>query len=393
MPKLGLVLTGGGARAAYQVGVLNAVADILPDRRAAFPIISGMSAGAINGAVLAAEHHDFRSAVTKLRCVWEGLQPDMVYRTGAASLVRRGIKLIRELTTSGLATRRPTTHLLNTQPLHDLIDRNVDFDMLAAHVRSGALHGVSFTATNYNTGSTLTFFDAHPDIQPWIRNTRLSRRARLTSDHVMASAAIPFFFPPVRLGQSYFGDGCIRGVSPLSPAIHLGAEKILAVELRCASSDQHVLERNNRPMERISLVNIAGVMLNALFQDSLEVDLERVERINRTVRLLHRRGQKDPDGLREIPVLAIRPSRDLGCLAYEELGHFPAALRYLLHGIGATNDKGRDLLSYLAFEYRYVRQVIRLGYDDAMARADELRDFLQDDDCRSETQLRPASGQ
>jgi NTE family protein len=168
MTKLGLVLTGGGARAAYQVGVLSAVSEIVPEGRCVFSIISGISAGAINGAVLAAAHHDFRGAVGKLRCVWQHLRPDMVYRASTGPLLWGGVKLVRELAMGGRATRQPTTHLLDTEPLYDLIAREVDFDAIAAHVRSGALHGVSITATNYGSGSTVTFYDGEPSIRPWV---------------------------------------------------------------------------------------------------------------------------------------------------------------------------------------------------------------------------------
>lgn len=379
--KIGLVLTGGGARAAYQAGVLKGIAEIIaPQSDDAFPfrIIAGVSAGAINSVVLAASTGSFSEAVARLCQLWSELDADQVIRADFATLSALGLRWLRDLSMGGLLGKSRSTHLLDTRPLRGFLAEHINFKSIRNNLRGGKLHGLAVSATNYLTGTTITFFEGAPEIQPWIRSTRIGQRTELTLEYVLASAAIPVFFQPMQINGAYYGDGCIRLTAPLSPAIHLGAEQILAIGIRYQRSDEMTVELNQRgSMPEISLVDIAGVMLNAAFLDALESDVERMQRINRTVARLKKghRGQGSYE-LREIPLLALRPSQDLGTLASEQFERFPNMLRYLLKGIGASDEKGWDLLSYLAFDQAYTGRLIELGYADALAQREAIDLFF-----------------
>jgi NTE family protein len=375
---VGLVLTGGGARAAYQVGVVRALAEIVPDETTPFDVIAGISAGAINGVVLATGAEDFSRATERLRATWASLTPDRIYRTGAFRLAGIGSRWLRDLSTGGLVGKTGINYLLDPAPLHELVETEIPIGRMRRHLRSGRLRGLAVSATNYHTGAGVTFFEGAADIQPWSRSTRVGIRARIGVAHVMASAAIPVFFPPVALDGSFYGDGCVRMHYPMSPAIHLGADRILAVSQRhlptpgATAADEARSKTSALPMSEI-----AGVLLNAVFLDSLDSDVERLERINQTLALVPPELHGGDLDLRHIPALVIRPSVDLGKLAADEYQRFPAMLRYLLKGIGATGQAGEDLLSYLAFEPVYVQRVMELGYADALARRDEIAEFFR----------------
>jgi len=379
--RVGLVLTGGGARAAYQVGALRAVADILPPGPFPFQVVAGISAGAINGVVVACAAHDLGQGVEALRQTWASLTPDRIFRTGAIKLASIGSRWIRDLSGGGLLGGHSINYLLDSAPLRAMLAERLPFARLRRHLRSGRLRGVAVSATSYRTGAGVSWFEGAADIQPWSRSSRGGERTRLTLDHVMASAAIPVFFPPVKVGEGFYGDGCVRMVYPMSPAIHMGAQRILAISVRHGRDQpgQGDAPAGDTP----PLSQIAGVLLNAVFLDSLDVDLERLERINRTLSYVpnERIASRELE-LRTIPVLALRPSVDLGTLAADEYHRFPGMLRYLLKGIGATEDSGTDLLSYLAFEPVYIGRAMELGYQDTMARKDEVEAFFRDEPTR-----------
>jgi NTE family protein len=382
MGRIGLVLTGGGARAAYQAGVLKGIAEITADMLDGvwpFPVLVGSSAGAVNSTYLAAQRgHPFGKAAAELCRLWQALRTERIIRTDLASLSGLALSWLRDLSLGGLLGESRSTHLLDTRPLRDFLKTQLDFQAIADHLKNDRLYGMAVSATNYQTGTTVIFFDGAPAIQPWIRSTRVAQRTELTLRHVMASAAIPIFFQPVRLNGSYYGDGCVRLNTPLSPAIHLGADRILVIGIRYRRSDELTAQLNQQgDMSGISLVDIAGVMLNAAFLDALELDMERLRRINQTVGLLSDEAREQhPHRLRQIPLLAIQPSRDLGTLASEQFEHFSPMLRYLLKGIGASKKKGWDLLSYLAFDEAYTSQLIELGHQDALTQRAEIRSFF-----------------
>lgn len=379
--NVGLVLTGGGARAAYQAGVLRGVAEITADHSdsdSPFNILAGTSAGAINSVLLASRANNFPECIDFICKLWSELHTEQVVRSDIASLSSLGIRWIRDLSLGGMLGQSRSTYLLDSQPLRDFLGGKIDFSSVKANLIDGTLRGVAVSATNYGTGSAVTFFDGVPEIQPWSRSFRLGQRTDLTLDHVLASSAIPIFFRPVRLYDSFYGDGCVRLTTPLSPAIHMGADRILAIGVRYQRPEHMMLELNQHgSMSQISLVDIAGVMLNAAFLDALDADIERLRRINITVSMLSEEArQQHPYKLRHIPLLAIRPSEDLGTLASEQFQRFPAMLRYLLKGIGASTEKGWDLLSYLAFDEAYTRRLIDLGHADALAQREQIEHFL-----------------
>jgi len=372
----GLVLTGGGARAAYQVGVLQALAEIAPAGQIPFDVLAGISAGAINGVALAAGAEDFRDAVKRLSDTWSTLTPDRIFRTGALKLASIGSRWLRDLSAGGLIGKSSINYLLDSSPLRQLLRREIPIRRMRRQLRAGRLRAVAISATNYHTGVGVTFFEGASDVQPWLRSTRMGIRQRITTEHVMASAAIPVFFPPVALHGSFYGDGCVRMTYPMSPAIHLGAERIVAVSVRHLRTPEETLAREAvAQTDQMPLSEIAGVLLNAVFLDSVDSDFERLNRMNRTLALVPPEKRDRAEG-RPIPALVLRPSLDLGKLAVGEYERFPGMLRYLLRGIGAAGHSGEDLLSYLAFEPNYVRRVMELGYSDSMARRDEIEEFL-----------------
>lgn len=376
--KRGLVLTGGGARAAYQAGVLRAISDIYDGKTCPFGILAGVSAGAINAVFLAAYAQDFKSGCEALWNIWAKIQTNRVFFTGALSLGRISLNWMTQLSMGGLVKGHRASYLLDTAPLRELLQSTVNFDLIKENISAGVLDGLAVSATNYLSGTVVSFFEGSPQALPWQRSTRIGKRAPITVEHVMASAAIPIFFPPVRLQGSYFGDGCIRFGSPLSPAIHLGADKVMAIGIRHNRSEQKTLELNQMEIqEPLALADIVGVLLNAVFLDSLDTDVERMERINNTVALVpvEKHGEI-PSHLRKIPILAVRPSTDLGNLAARFFHEFPSTIRYLLRGIGASDEKGSDLLSYLAFDGSFTAPLLELGYKDAMARKDDIKKFL-----------------
>ena len=377
MAHTGLVLTGGGARAAYQVGALQALAEIAPPGKIPFDIIAGISAGAINGVALATGAEDFQDAVRRLSATWSTLNQDRIFRTGALRLASIGGRWIRDLSAGGLVGRTDgINYLLDSSPLRSLVSTEIPIARMRRHLRAGRLRAVAVSATNYHTGVGVTFFEGAGDIQPWTRSTRMGIRQRITVDHVMASSAIPVFFPPVALGGSFYGDGCVRMTYPMSPAIHLGADRIVAVSVRYLRTPEETLAHETiEGTDRMPLSEIAGVLLNAVFLDSVDSDFERLNRMNQTLALIPRERLEKLE-VRPLPALVLRPSQDLGKLASDEYDRFPVMLRYLLRGIGASGHAGEDLLSYLAFEPTYVRRVMDLGYEDTIMRRDEIADFL-----------------
>ena len=372
--NLGLVLTGGGARAAYQVGALRALAELFGNGPLPFQVVTGVSAGAINGSSLAAEADDFAGAVKHLADTWLALTPERVYRTDALSLVSIGSGWFRGLTAGGTHPPRRYNHLLDTTPLRELLGREIRFERIRENVELGLLRGMAISATNYETGTSVTFFDGQPELEPWARSRRMGVKTDITLDQVMASAAIPIFFPPVQIGGSWYGDGGVRLTAPMSPALHLGADRVLVIGIRHPRTAAETLELNaTAARDDLPLSEILGVLMNAVFLDSLEPDIERVERVSDMLDSI----QRPPDShLRPVRILLLQPSQDLAVLASDQVMRFPRSLRFLLKGLGVSQKGGSDLLSYLAFEQQYIERLVTLGYDDTRARFEEIREFV-----------------
>jgi NTE family protein len=377
--NLGLVLTGGGARAAYQVGVIQAIADFSPSKETPFNIITGVSTGAINGSYLMSHADNFKLSAQGLWDLWLNIHSDNVFRVDTMTMASLGTKWLGMLGAGGLlGKKKRINHLLDTGPLRELLTRELKLERLPEYFEKKILRGVSFSATNYQTGTSISFYDGIDDITPWVRSTRLGVRTPLSVEHVLASCAIPIFFSPIKINGSYYGDGCIKLNSPLSPAIHLGADKIIAIGIRHPKTNYEVVHLNNQPAKsKVTIAEISGTILNSVFLDSLETDIERTERINSTIALMsHKHLAKMTSKLRQIPVLALRPSQDLGELAIGTLHEFPSIIRFLLRGLGAKENKGWDLLSYLAFERTYTNQLIELGYLDTLQKKNLILEFI-----------------
>jgi NTE family protein len=377
MAELGLVLTGGGARGAYQVGVLKALADLLPSGPLPFRVLTGTSAGAINTLCLASDADDFGGAVAHLERAWLSLTPEQVYRTDFPSLSTLALRWFGALAGGGGSHEAGVNHLLDAAPLRDFLLRQINVDRMPRHFRSGVLKAVGLTATHYLTNTAITFFEGAEGLKPWVRAYREGRREMLTVDHVMASSAIPVFFPPVRLDGAFYGDGCVRLTVPLSPAIHLGAERLVAVSVRHIPSDAEtarVTPHDGSHEESLSVAQVSGVLLDAVFLDAIEADVERLTRINATLELIP--GGRS-ENLKRLPALLLKPSESLGQLAVDQHRRFPAMLRYMLGGIGAGDGRGKEIFSYLAFEREYIARLIDLGLRDTLARKDEVLDFVR----------------
>lgn len=380
-PTRALVLSGGGARAAYQAGLLKALSDLLDGegfKGQAFRVFTGESAGAINVSLLASYADDFAKGASELWDCWHDLEMHDILATDASALLANAARWAAELSLGGVFSKKKAVFLLDNSPLRDFLKPKIQFGRIKDLLHDNQLQGLGISVTNYATGSAITFYSSSEGVEGWSRSHRLGLPSELNLEHVMASTAIPILFPPVRIGQSYYGDGSVRLKAPLSPAIHLGAEAILAVGLRYFRTPQQTLEINESwKMPTISVADMAGVLLNAGFLDNLDGDLERLERINNTLKLIPKDKHRDlPNELRPIRTLAMRPSEDLGQLAAENTENFSAMLRFLLKGLGSTKGSGADLVSYLAFDKGYTRKLLQLGYADGQARKKELLGFF-----------------
>lgn len=369
----GLILSGGGARAAYQVGVLKAVSDLLPPGSPTpFQILCGTSAGAINAAALASYAHRFRAGVRGLEAVWRDFRACDVYRTGFGHLSLNAGRWLGALFLGGLGVRRPES-LLDNSPLEELIERTIRFGRIRQAVDSGMLRALSVTASCYRQGESVAFYQGAPELSPWRRARRSGQPAVIDRRHLMASAAIPGIFPPVKLGGRWYGDGAVRQIAPISPALHLGARRVLVIGVSASPTPG-----GNGDDTAPSLADVAGHVFNSAFIDSLESDLERLERINNTLELLPL-GQHGSEALalRPVEAFVIRPSVSPAALA-SRFGHeLPASMRFFLRGTGASRDGGESvILSYLLFERGYCRALMDLGYHDALRREPQLRRFL-----------------
>ena len=359
-----LVLPGAGARGAYQVGVLKAVASLLPKNSPnPFAVITGASAGAINAAVLAGRAGNFERAIRDMERVWANFHAGQVYRTDAWTMLKTSLHWLAALMFGGLGVANPTS-LLDSSPLRALLTRDVRFGGIARAIARGNLEALAVTASGYTSARSVTFFQGRPSLRPWTRVRRVGRAEQITIDHLMASAAVPFVFPPVRIGGEYFGDGSMRHRAPLSPAIHLGADRMLVIGVR-----------DERPDPEPTLAHLAGYMLDTLFMDGLYTDLERLSNLNRVIA----RAGKTLDNVRPLHTLVIVPKDDVRAVAVRHAHELPRAVRLLLAGLGATNRSGMQLVSYLLFESGFTRELIDMGFRDAMEMEDEIRTFVYDE--------------
>ncbi len=369
--KLGLVLPGGGARGAYQVGALKAIGELLVTNHNPFQVISGASVGAITAALLAANAERFKVGVKRLVKFWSDLHCEDVYSTDFASISLRGAHWVVSLTpVAALGIPNPRS-LLDNSPLREMLERRINFNRIDTAIRNDALRAVSVTASSYERSRAVTFYQGTPEIKPWKRSRREGQPTELSIDHIMASIALPFIFPAQKIGSEYFGDGSLRLTSPLSPAIHTGADKILVISSRDSRPDSEPAERD---IEYPSLGAVGGTMLDIIFMDNVDADIERARRIDHTLSLIPPE-QQNKTPLRDIDIFTLEPSRDLRDIAREHAHAMPWTMRMLMRRLGLWGHDWR-LPSFLMFEPEYCCALIELGYADTMARSEEVLEFF-----------------
>lgn len=370
--RTALVLSGGGARGAYQAGALAGLVEIgcLAPDRSNIGLFVGSSAGAINVGLLAATADRCAEGVARLVDVWRGLTAERVFRTDVVSLGSIGLRWVRDLTFGGLVGRVTGKALLDTAPLRHLIEQEFQGGRIAANLASGALRGVAVAATDLYSGSGVLFVEGADDLPLWTRTHWSIERAVLGVDHFMASSAIPVFFPSVEMGSRHFADGCIRNTAPLAPAIQLGADRIVAIGVRGAPAPS-LDDGRRRPTPTIA--QVAGVLLDAVLIDAIEADIEHSTRVNSSV--IRWGGGDVPGDFREIDVLWLRPSKSIGAIAGELADHIPAIVRYLLRGLG-SDEATRDLASYLLFDTTFCGRLLELGRNDVLAARAEIERFF-----------------
>lgn len=371
--KNALVLTGGGARAAYQVGVLSAISKFVPRNHAIpFPILCGTSAGAINSTALGCYASCFQLGVKKLEWMWKHLDTSKIYHNDTQGVFGHIGKGILATFQADYANKLPRS-LLNSAPLRHLLNSVMNFKRIDNNILRGYLSAASVTASSYGTGNSISFFQANDNIAPWVRAKRCGQATQLNTEHLMASASIPLVFPSVKIKNQHFGDGSVHQLSPLSPAIHLGAKRIFVIGVEQPKEPLHINENNPHPPTGAT---IAGHLLDSIFADTMNSDLERMTRINETLKLIPKEKKERVEGLKHIDSFIINPSHDFNAIAMNYYHDLPLPVRLLLRSAGISNDSESSIISYLLFEKNFCTELIKLGFEDAMEQEAQIKDFL-----------------
>lgn len=373
--KVGLIMPGGGARAAYQVGVLKGLAEITKHKyETPFPILCGTSAGALNAVALASYEGDLQQSCKSLENLWSELQCDHVYRSDWLGMLRNVWRLLLSLVNAGVAIGRPVA-LLDNRPLKQLLGDKIDFSGISRNLQSGKLDAICVTAMNYTEGISVSFYQGGPNNADWQRSKRQGIPTPLQLRHLLASTAIPTIFPPQRIGRHYYGDGALRQLTPISPALHLGAEKVLIIS---TSGHMQNYEKAYKRVHSPAFGQVVGHLMNSAFIDSLETDIERLERTNELLELspntvVNQEGRT----LRPIDIQIISPSEDIDVLAEKYAADLPSSIRTLMRITGTSSgDGGVNVASYLLFTEKFCQYLLELGYKDAHAQADSVLTFL-----------------
>lgn len=386
----GLILPGGGARNAYQAGVLKAIADMLPeDAKNPFQVISGSSSGALNAVLLASSANRFQEGVDRLWGIWSNFHVGKVFKVDSWTAIKSAFGWGANFLLGGL-TRQPRS-VLDNSPLRELLERHIRFARIQQAIDSGDLRAVSITASGYSSGLSVAYYQGSKDLVPWLRTRRTGISTELTINHLMASSAIPVLFPAVKLRNEYFGDGSMRQTAPLSPALHMGANRLLIIGVRNTSQDPQ--PDDSREVNYPSFGQISGYIFDTLFMDSLDADIERMRRINYTItETRQKRVEYQDTSLRQIDYLVISPSQDVREIVAKYVQNFPKSVRILLKGIGALAREGRPLMSYLMFDAPFCKELMELGYQDGMAAREQILQLLGEDELLEAEEVSAASG-
>lgn len=371
-PRVGLVLSGGGARGAYQVGVLSAVAKILKKHSfdsSPIAIFSGVSAGAINASFLAGHSDDFFAATEKLVDLWSKLESTNVFHSDAMNLGKIGLSWMKELPFGAFTGTTPGLALLDTSPLRDLISSNLDFQRIQKCIDGGHMDALVLTSVDYHTSNSISFIQGREGLPRWNKSRRRAETATISVDHVMASSAIPMLFPPTRVDDRWFGDGCVRNSHPCAPSIYLGAERLLVIGVRrqtLTADDVRALTSDRAP----SVGRVVNLLLNAVLLDGIELDVERLARVNEFVRRVPEEFHSKLN-YRPINYAMVSPSADIGKIALGKSNRLPRMIRYLLKGLGNLEDAS-EIISYLLFDPQFCAQLIEIGIEDGMRQEEEI---------------------
>lgn len=375
MLNLGLVLSGGGARGAYQAGVLAAISEVTTRNglENPFPLLTGVSAGSINAAIIAGFPGNFAKSATRLTQLWSEISTDSVFYADLLTLSRGSFEWVTDFSFRKKENDTSLRSIFSTTPLRSLLTKSCHFENIQRKIDKGILNAISISTLEYDSISSKTFFQGRTDLKSWERPMHRGEKAQLTVDHVMASAAIPILFPPVKIGDRFYGDGCIRNQSPCAASIYLGAEKIIAVGVR-RKLDTWYTYHHSESTSSPSMARLINVIFHSVMMDGLESDVERITQTNHHLALLTAE-QKKTLSVREVECLWIAPSVDFSKLAYQKSDKLPRLIRYILSGPGSLAESS-ELISYLLFEKSYCEQLVEIGFADGMREKEAIEKFL-----------------